>query len=42
MNGMIGVLLRFRKGDIAFMADIQSIFCQFQMDEGSRDLLRFL
>ena len=42
MNGMMGVLLRFRKEDNAFMVDIQSMFCQFHMDEGSRDLLRFL
>ena len=42
MNGMVGMLLRFRKEDIAFMADIQSMFCQFYMDEGSHDLLRFL
>ena len=42
MNGMMGVLLRFRKEDNAFMVDIQSMFCQFHMDEGSRDVLRFL
>ena len=42
MNGMVGVMLRFRKEEVALMADIQSMFCQFFMEESCRDLLRFL
>lgn len=42
MNGMVGVLCRFRKDDVAVIADIQSMFCQFYVEERDRDFLRFL
>ena len=42
MNGMVGVLCRFRKEEVALAADIQSIFCLFLVKEKDRDVLRFL
>ncbi|XP_041458034.1 uncharacterized protein LOC121410188 [Lytechinus variegatus] len=41
-NGLLGVLCRFRQDDVAFMADIKSMFHQFYVTEKHRDLLRFL
>lgn len=41
-NKLIGVLLRFRKGDIAFMADIEAMFHQIKVTPDDRDVLRFL
>ncbi|XP_077389538.1 uncharacterized protein LOC144026608 [Festucalex cinctus] len=41
-NTLIGVLLRFRKGSIAVMADIQQMFHCFRVQEDHRNFLRFL
>ncbi|XP_041472654.1 uncharacterized protein LOC121421920 [Lytechinus variegatus] len=41
-NELLGVLCRFRQDDVAFMADIKSMFHQFYVTEKHRDLLRFL
>ena len=39
---MIGVLLRFRKETIAFMADIEKIYFQIRVSEKHQKFLRFL
>ncbi|XP_054762932.2 uncharacterized protein LOC129269456 [Lytechinus pictus] len=41
-NGLLGVLCRFRREEVAFMADIKSMFHQFHVAEEDRDMLRFL
>ena len=41
-NLMIGVILRFRKEEVAYMADIESMYHQVQVPEDQRSLLRFL
>ena len=41
-NRLLGVLLRWRKEEIAVTADIESMFYQVQVTEKDRDLLRFL
>ncbi|XP_038055409.1 uncharacterized protein LOC119727556 [Patiria miniata] len=41
-NGLLGVLCRFRKEEVAFMVDVKSMFHQFYVEEKYRDLLRFL
>ena len=41
MNGLLGVLCRFRKEEVAFMTDIKSMFHQFVVREEDRDLLCF-
>ena len=41
-NNLFGVLGRFRKEPVAVMCDIESMFCQVQLTEQHRDLLRFL
>ena len=41
-NGLLGVLCRFRKEEVAFMVDVKSMFHQFYVKERFRDLLRFL
>ena len=41
-NDLIGVLLRFREGKIALMADVESMFYQVQVPKKDRDCLRFL
>ena len=41
-NDMIDVLLRFRKENIAMMADIQEMFLQVRVPLDQRDSLRFL
>jgi hypothetical protein len=40
-NNMVGILLRFRKEQYAFMADIESMFYQCEIPEKQRDLLRY-
>ncbi|KAK3730393.1 hypothetical protein QZH41_015611, partial [Actinostola sp. cb2023] len=42
LNGLLGVLCRFREEKIAFMVDVKSMFHQFYVSEQYRDLLRFL
>ncbi|XP_067685297.1 uncharacterized protein [Haliotis asinina] len=41
-SNLIGVLLRFRQENIAFMGGIESMFYQVQVPEEDRDYLRFL
>ena len=41
-NKLIGVLTRFREESTAFMADIESMFCQVRVSLEQRDYLRFL
>lgn len=41
-NSLIGVLLRFRQEEVAFMADVESMFHQVRVPEKERDFLRFL
>ena len=36
------ILLRFRIGDMALVADIKQAFLNIEIDEGNRNLLRFL
>ena len=40
-NTLIGVLCRFRKAPVAFIADIESMFYQVKVPVQDRDLLRF-
>ena len=42
MNNLIGVLMRFRKENIAVMCDIEQMFHSFYVDPPHRDFLRFL
>ena len=42
MNGLVGVLCRFRLEEVALVADIKAMFHQFLVCKGDRDLLRFL
>ena len=41
-NKLIGVLIRFREESTAFMADIESMFCQVRVSPEHQDYLRFL
>ena len=41
-NQLVGVLLRFRKEPIAFMAYIENMFYQVRIPDSDADLLRFL
>ncbi|KAJ8353217.1 hypothetical protein SKAU_G00207840 [Synaphobranchus kaupii] len=41
-NGLLGVLLRFRKEPVALTADIQQMFYSFMVQKDDRDVLRFL
>ena len=41
-NKLVGVLARFRREPVAFMADIEGMFLQVHVTEHCRDLLRFL
>lgn len=41
-NSLIGVLLRFRQNEIAFMADIKSMFYQVKVSPQHQDYLRYL
>ena len=42
LNGLIGILCRFRQEHVAFMCDIKGMFQQFRVDEEDRNWLRFL
>ena len=42
MNNLIGVLMRFRKENIAVMCDIEQMFHSFYVEPPHRDFLRFL
>ncbi|XP_078330327.1 uncharacterized protein LOC111129274 [Crassostrea virginica] len=42
INSLLGILIRFRKEKIAVVADIQSMFHSFLVNEDYRDYLRFL
>lgn len=41
-NLMMGVVIRFRKEEIAYMADIEAMYHQVNVPEDKRSLLRFL
>ena len=41
-NGLIGVLCRFRKGQVAITCDVEKMFYQFKVPTQDRDYLRFL
>jgi hypothetical protein len=41
-NALLGILIRFRKESIAFMADIEAMFYQVRVTKADRDALRFL
>ena len=41
-NSLLGVLLRFRKDDVALMCDIEQMFHSFYVIPEDRDFLRFL
>ncbi|XP_068717276.1 uncharacterized protein [Montipora capricornis] len=42
MKNLIGVLMRFRKENIAVMCDVEQMFHSFYVDPPHRDFLRFL
>ena len=42
LHGLIGTIVRFRGGQIALTADIESMFLQVQVPEQDRSCLRFL
>ena len=42
LNSLIGLLMRFRKGEYAVMTDIEKMFHQIYVLEKDRDALRFL
>ena len=42
INGLVGVLLRFRKETIGIMCDVEAMYHQFHVSPEHRDLLRFL
>ena len=42
INGLIGILCRFRKENVAIMCDIEQMFYQFKVINQHRDYLRFL
>lgn len=41
-NSLVGVLLRFRQGNVAFAADVEAMFHQVKVREEDQDALRFL
>ena len=41
MNGLIGVLIRFRQDLVALMADIESMFHEVHVPDKDRDVLHF-
>ena len=42
INSLLGILLLFRKEQVAFQCDITKIFLQFRVQPHQRELLRFL
>ena len=40
-NSIVGVLLRFRQEEIAFVSDIKAMFHQIFVDPENQDALRF-
>ena len=42
MNGLLGVLLRFRQDKVALICDIEQMFYNFEVNREHRNLLRFL
>ena len=41
-NSIIGVLTRFRQGEVAFMADIESMYYQVRVPEYQQTYIKFL
>ena len=41
-NTLVGVLTRFREGEVCFLADVEKMFYQVRVPECDRDYLRFL
>ena len=41
-NNLTGILSRFRKGDVAFICDVEQMFFQFNVQPRFRNFLRFL
>jgi hypothetical protein len=41
-NTLVGVLTRFRENPVAFLADIEGMFCQVRVSPKHRNFLRFL
>lgn len=41
-NTLVGVLCRFRKGQVAIMCDVERMFHQFHVAPSDQDYLRFL
>ena len=41
-NSMLGVILRFRREDVAYMADIEAMFFQVLVPEDQRSFLRYI
>nr|XP_034311384.1 uncharacterized protein LOC117684234 [Crassostrea gigas] len=41
INSLLGILLRFRKDEVAMAADIEQMFYRFRVDEDHRNYLRF-
>lgn len=42
MNNLLGVLMRFRKENVAVMCDVEQMFHSFHVNPAHRDFLRFL
>ena len=42
MNNLLGVLMHFRKENVAVMCDVEQMFHSFHVDPAHRDFLRFL
>ena len=41
VNSLLGILLRFRKDEVAMTADIEQMFYRFRVEEKHRNFLRF-
>ena len=42
INGLLGILLRFRQHPVALTADVEAMFLQVKVPPGDRDVLHFL